>query len=211
MTKRDFLPPASDLSKAEWRRIAEEFMQERDSAKRDAMRAFDERNIALGAPPTRGVVGDSTQPPPERHRQDEDEFVRECNRQTLADYEAAKSAAAQEDALDAKRAARDVLAERARQVSAEGWTAEHDDEHDRGALAQAAISYIVSADGHGNRAALEWWPWDRSWWKPTTKRRDLVKAGALILAEIERLDRHEAVPRCSHGYISGCDECDGTR
>jgi hypothetical protein len=27
------------------------------------------------------------------------------------------------------------------------------------------------------------------WWKPTNRRRDLVKAGALILAEIERLDR----------------------
>ena len=35
------------------------------------------------------------------------------------------------------------------------------------------------------------WPWVRRWWKPTDRRRDLVKAGALILAEIERLDRIE--------------------
>ena len=28
-----------------------------------------------------------------------------------------------------------------------------------------------------------------AWFKPTTPRRDLVKAGALIIAEIERLDR----------------------
>ncbi|MNC99215.1 hypothetical protein D3C83_174210 [compost metagenome] len=35
------------------------------------------------------------------------------------------------------------------------------------------------------------WPWEGCWWKPTGRRRDLVKAGALILAEIERLDRAE--------------------
>ena len=29
-------------------------------------------------------------------------------------------------------------------------------------------------------------------WQPTTSRRDLVKAGALVLAEIERLDRAAA-------------------
>jgi len=33
------------------------------------------------------------------------------------------------------------------------------------------------------------WPWGGFTWKPTTPRRDLVKAAALILAEIERLDR----------------------
>jgi hypothetical protein len=33
------------------------------------------------------------------------------------------------------------------------------------------------------------WPWSQDWWKPTNPRRDLVKAGALIAAEIERLDR----------------------
>ncbi|MEB3421767.1 hypothetical protein VK682_24660 [Salipiger manganoxidans] len=41
----------------------------------------------------------------------------------------------------------------------------------------------------GWAAWLQLWPWDRKWWKPTTPRRDLVKAGALIVAEIERLDR----------------------
>ncbi|AFQ48272.1 hypothetical protein [Burkholderia cepacia] len=39
--------------------------------------------------------------------------------------------------------------------------------------------------------APAWWPktWEPSWSKPTTPRRNLVKAGALILAELERLDR----------------------
>jgi hypothetical protein len=38
------------------------------------------------------------------------------------------------------------------------------------------------------------WPWDLKWWKPTTPRRDLVKAAALIVAEIERLDRAALAP-----------------
>jgi len=89
-------------------------------------------------------------------------------------------------------AARDVLAERQRQISAEGWTPEHDDEHEIGELARAAACYAANATGFRlmNRANL--WPWDRAWWKPTTPRRDLVKAGALILAEIERIDRAAA-------------------
>ena len=33
------------------------------------------------------------------------------------------------------------------------------------------------------------WPWDPHWFKTSSRRRDLIKAGALILAEIERLDR----------------------
>jgi hypothetical protein len=33
------------------------------------------------------------------------------------------------------------------------------------------------------------WPWSREWWQPKDRRRDLVRAGALIVAEIERLDR----------------------
>ncbi|NPW56957.1 hypothetical protein HPR97_34090, partial [Pseudomonas aeruginosa] len=33
------------------------------------------------------------------------------------------------------------------------------------------------------------WPWDEEWWKPKSARENLVRAGALVLAEIERLDR----------------------
>lgn len=85
-------------------------------------------------------------------------------------------------------AARDVLAERRRQIEAEGWTPEHDDEHGAGEMAAAAACYALNAAGCGCEVARNW-PWDRSWWKPSTARRDLVKAAALILAEIERLDR----------------------
>lgn len=97
-------------------------------------------------------------------------------------------------------AATDVLAERQRQVSAEGWTPAHDDQHKNNDLAFAASCYAFHAaaaswdledDGipYDSHPVPKQWPWDPSWWKPTDARRDLVKAGALILAEIERLDR----------------------
>ncbi|WP_243731175.1 hypothetical protein [Pseudomonas aeruginosa] len=88
----------------------------------------------------------------------------------------------------------DVQAERRRQVEAEGWTPEHDDAHSHGEMARAAACYALagsSAPNDGTAALLVSlaWPWDEQWWKPTTTRRDLVKACALGLAEIERLDR----------------------
>lgn len=87
-------------------------------------------------------------------------------------------------------AERDVLAERRRQVEAEGWTPEHDDQHEGGELADAAACYAATAAGAvWGETVPSMWPWARSWWKPRSAREDLVRAGALILAEIERLDR----------------------
>lgn len=97
-------------------------------------------------------------------------------------------------------AARDLLAERRRQIEAEGWSPEHDGQHSAGQLAGAAGCYArhvnargwvidTPCDNYTTEPAPMEWPWADSWWKPTTPRRDLVKAGALILAEIERLDR----------------------
>ncbi|MEN1707952.1 hypothetical protein [Pseudomonas aeruginosa] len=91
----------------------------------------------------------------------------------------------------------DVQAERRRQITAEGWTPEHDDEHSHGQIARAAACYALAGSSAPNdeTAALLVslaWPWDEQWWKPSTARRDLIKAGALILAEIERLDRTAA-------------------
>ena len=91
-------------------------------------------------------------------------------------------------------AASDVLAERERQKSVEGWTPEHDDKHDEGQMADAAACYAMTKFSRnwltpcGNVGDAVW-PWKRSWWKLKDRRRDLVRAGALILAEIERLDR----------------------
>lgn len=86
-------------------------------------------------------------------------------------------------------AARDVLAERQRQITAEGWTPEHDDEHCSGELALAAGCYAISGGNYGKGIVPPIWPWGNDSWKPTYGRRDLVRAGALIIAEIERIDR----------------------
>ena len=84
----------------------------------------------------------------------------------------------------------DVVAERQRQKTIEGWTPEHDDEHCNGELAMAAVCYINETGTVNRNGGKPWgWPWDASWWKPKTHRRNLVKAGALVLAEIERIDR----------------------
>lgn len=100
------------------------------------------------------------------------------------------------------RAAQDVLHERMRQIGDEGWTPEHDDAHHRhGELAGAAACYALAACDPPAKdvmaavtaATITVWPWDTAWFKPGDKRTALVKAGALILAEIERLDRAAAL------------------
>lgn len=97
-------------------------------------------------------------------------------------------------------AAHDVIAERLRQMSAEVWTPKHDDAHTDDSLAMVAAIYalpeewrdVLSVEGGMELPAL--WPrsWHPSWWKPKDRRRDLIRAGALIIAEIERLDRARA-------------------
>ncbi|SOT39812.1 hypothetical protein [Burkholderia cenocepacia] len=89
-------------------------------------------------------------------------------------------------------AARDVLAERRRQVEVEGFTSARDDEHCDGTLSAAAGSYALHAFDRRIAYTPAWWPWQRSWWKPGTPRQMLVKAGALILAAIEQIDRRAA-------------------
>ena len=89
----------------------------------------------------------------------------------------------------------EIAAERERQKSVEGWTAEHDDRHKREEMASAAACYAMSPIDRGLTMPLvgnvlsRIWPWDWNWWRPKDRRRDLVKAAALIVAEIERLDR----------------------
>lgn len=87
-------------------------------------------------------------------------------------------------------AARDVLAERARQISAEGWTPERDDQYVHGDLATAAGCYAMWTLAYPAGDPVHYWPWPKEWWKPSAdRRRNRVKAAALLLAEIERIDR----------------------
>ncbi|EPA6908633.1 hypothetical protein ACQ5A1_004169 [Pseudomonas aeruginosa] len=80
----------------------------------------------------------------------------------------------------------DVQAERRRQITAEGWTPDHDDLYCAAELPRAAAAYILSG---ANDEAPAIWPFSAKWWKPRDARSNYVRAGALILAEIERLDR----------------------
>lgn len=100
----------------------------------------------------------------------------------------------EQPAAQAAPAVLDMLAERRRQQEVEGWMPQHDDEHVDGEMAVAAGYYALACGfpherdiGQGH--APDYWPWDKTWWKPRTARENLVRAGALILAEIERLDR----------------------
>ena len=81
-----------------------------------------------------------------------------------------------------------IAAERQRQVSVDGWTPAHDAEHTIGELVDAAVCYLHDIDAE---SPMIWpWPWDESWWKPSDDRiRNLVRAGALIAAEIDRIQR----------------------
>jgi hypothetical protein len=109
----------------------------------------------------------------------------------LASLEAAEKRIAELEARAFNPAILDVIAERQRQQSVEGWMPEHDDEHCNGELAMAAVCYAMFANNQGF-SVPGLWPWAREWWKQSGQRRDLVKAGALILAEIERIDRQES-------------------
>jgi len=91
----------------------------------------------------------------------------------------------------------DVLAERARQRAprpqGEGWDAQHDDnEHLPGDLAQAGICYARETGLGPSSGVPGYWPFDPKWWKPKDRRRNLVRAAALIVAEIDRMDRNAA-------------------
>ena len=89
-----------------------------------------------------------------------------------------------------------IAEERRRQMSVEGWTPDHDAKHRGKQLAKAACSYLIShcdpdedACGDLSESRPTWdWPWAMKWWKPSKEPvRNLVKAGALIAAEIDRL------------------------
>jgi hypothetical protein len=91
----------------------------------------------------------------------------------------------------------DVLAERRRQVEAEGYDQKHDDAHPNEeisayaalyAMPPAARDWPATETGYGDTLGAALCPVD---WTPKfgNRRRELVKAAALLLAEIERIDR----------------------
>ncbi len=81
-----------------------------------------------------------------------------------------------------------IAAERRRQREVECYDDAHDDKHGLGELAAAGASYAFAA-GEGRTMPPIEWPWDDIFWKPQDMRRDLVRAGALIVAELDGLER----------------------
>lgn len=97
----------------------------------------------------------------------------------------------------------DIMQERWRQMT-KGFDTAHDDEHTDGQIAAAAACYAnpmmlipiskgtntqpTSLLSAGSGLPLGW-PWEPGWWRPDSRRENLVKAAALLVAEIERLDR----------------------
>lgn len=102
---------------------------------------------------------------------------------------ATPASAAQPGERDAalSKATADVLSERRRQIENENWSAEHDDRYSHSQLPRAAAAYafpeLTAVQG------LHVWPWADSWWKPREPRFNCVRAAALLIAEIERMDR----------------------
>jgi len=94
-----------------------------------------------------------------------------------------------------------IAAERKRQTDQIGFDPAHDDAHEECELARAARSYLsyyvaeklgcIKDYPETEPPGLVEWPWAEEWWKPKDSRSNLVRAGALIAAEIDRLDRRE--------------------
>lgn len=127
-----------------------------------------------------------------------------------------------------REALEEIAAERERQVNKEGWTTEHDDQHDDESLALVAALYatpmpLYDVQIHTN--GIRWvdpWPWHRHETyhrygdgdpvirvndgdkrSAHPRRRRLVVAAALLIAEIERLDRACAL---SASLVQGVQE-----
>ena len=85
-----------------------------------------------------------------------------------------------------------IAAERERQVAVEGWTPEHDDAHGDRALAKAAGVYAMPFNGSWKETL---WPFPEPFKHAERtvagRIRELSKAGALVAAEIDRLQRAE--------------------
>lgn len=110
-----------------------------------------------------------------------------------------------ETASRAKSVIDEIAVERQRQINKEGWSIAHDDEHGDGSMADAAACYAATTRvfkaeefaGVGYRPYTSYsdlWPksWADHWFKPRkSRRRKLIIAAALLVAEIERLDRIE--------------------
>ncbi len=98
---------------------------------------------------------------------------------------------------------KDVLQERIRQITEECHTEERDDLCHEGELALAAAVYAMPWQKKNflKDKGINLWPFSSASFKPAAnQRRDLVKAAALIIAEIDRLDRAAKKTGTTHSH-----------
>ena len=96
-----------------------------------------------------------------------------------------------------------IAVERERQVKDEGYNAEHDQAHAPMTLAKAAVSYILCNDEKKRKIAKNtYWPWEDKYYKPSDMKRNLVRAGALVAAAIDRLLAEDV-----QSPVEPCDKC----
>lgn len=96
-----------------------------------------------------------------------------------------------------------IAVERERQVKDEGYNAEHDQVHEPMTLARAAVSYILCNDEKKCKIArYTYWPWEDKYYKPRDMKRNLVRAGALVAAAIDRLLAEDV-----KSPVEPCDKC----
>ena len=87
-----------------------------------------------------------------------------------------------------------IAQERRRQIEGERFDPDADQQYSQGELAKAAACYVMRValredEDPDATAVPALWPWARCWWKPKDRRSNLVRAGALIAAELDRMDR----------------------
>ena len=81
-----------------------------------------------------------------------------------------------------------ITQERQRQID-EGYTIKGDQKYQRDQLSLVAISYILAIDEKGSMPLI--WPWNGNTWKPKSREENLIRAGALIAAELDRIHNLE--------------------
>ncbi|MGY0607439.1 hypothetical protein ACVHXL_06330 [Stenotrophomonas sp. FS3] len=100
-------------------------------------------------------------------------------------------------AVDLGTGIKAIASERVRQLCIEGFSRDSDEQYREGELARAATAYVqlaamdLQVGSRKHIASQEppfFWPWAQEWWKPVDARRDLVRAGALIAAQIDLID-----------------------
>lgn len=106
-----------------------------------------------------------------------------------------------------------IEAERTRQIVEEGWTPEHDQKLNyQKNLVLAAKAYLDPQRQYmaDVTSAPDVFPWERKWWKPKMQHgldgriSEIVKGGALILAEIDRVTKSKSRAGVTKEYIKSC-------